>query len=165
MGGARSPHVPCAHCGTARACTTVILEQRVCRPCTLRFRRRPGACPGCGETKVLAFYNPQRRPACAACTGHKPVYGCAECGREDNSFGTKCGHCTLTERLTALLSDPAGGIHPRLQPVFDTLNNGPRSQTTLYWLTRNSSRPDILQSMARGELDISHAAFEQLPPD
>jgi hypothetical protein len=163
VGRARSPHVPCAHCGTARACTTVILEQRVCRPCTLRFRRRPGTCPGCDEAMVLAFYDPQRRPSCAACTGNEPVYGCAECGREDNSFGTKCGPCTLTERLTTLLSDPTGRIHPSLQPVFDTLNTGPRSQTTLYWLTRQSSRPDILQSMARGELDISHAAFETLP--
>ncbi|PZS25287.1 MAG: hypothetical protein DLM59_20535, partial [Pseudonocardiales bacterium] len=163
MGRARSPHVSCAHCDTVRACTTIILEQLVCRPCMLRFRRSPGTCPGCDGAKVLAFYDPQRRPACAACTGNKPAYGCAECGREDSPFGTKCGPCTLTDRLTALLSDPAGGIHPRLQPVFDTLNTGRRSQTTLYWLTRKSGRPDVLRSMARGELDISHAAFEQLP--
>jgi hypothetical protein len=129
----------------------------------LRFRRRPAACPDCGEAKVLAFYDQQRRPACANCTGNKPVYGCAECGREDNSFGTKCGPCTLSERLTDLLADPSGRVHPQLQPVFDTLNTGPRAQTTLYWLTRKSSRPDVLQAMARGELDISHAAFEQLP--
>jgi hypothetical protein len=131
----------------------------------LRFRRTPQGCPGCCEPKVLAFYDEQRRPACAGCTGNEPIYACAECGREDNPFGTKCGPCILRQRLTDLLSDPTGQIHPQLRPVFDALTDGPRPQTTLYWLTRSSSRPDILRAMARGERDISHAAFERLPAD
>ena len=61
-----------------------------------------------------------------------------------------------------LLSVPGGGIHPQLQPVFDTLVAGPRAQTTLYWTTR-SAGPDILRRMAIGDLPISHQAFEQLP--
>ncbi|PZS35839.1 MAG: hypothetical protein DLM59_02250 [Pseudonocardiales bacterium] len=66
------------------------------------------------------------------------------------------------------MSDASGRIHPRLRPVFDTLLAAPRPQGTLYWLTRDSSRPDkarpdILRSMALGELDISHAAFEAMP--
>ena len=97
-------------------------------------------------------------------TRHPAVYGCAECGREDNSFGTKYGPCSLTERLTTLLSDPSGRIQPRLHLVLDTLYTGPRSQTTLYWLTRKSSQPDILQAMARSELDISHAAYRARDP-
>ena len=124
----------------------------------LPLARAPPRLSGLRPAQSACLLRPgNARPACAHCTGNTARYGCAECGREDNPFGTKCGSCTLTERLTALLERlrPAPFI-PRLQPVFDTLNTGPRAQTTLYWLIRKSSRPDVLQSMARGELDISH---------
>jgi len=129
----------------------------------LRFRRAPAPCPGCDELKILAFYDDQRRPSCAVCTTNPAIYGCRRCGREDSPFGANCAPCTLHDRLTVLLSDPTGGIHPQLRPVFDTLLAGPRPQTTLYWLTRASSRPDILRRMASGDLAISHASFDQLP--
>ncbi|WNV75269.1 hypothetical protein [Geodermatophilus sp. DSM 44513] len=153
----------CGQCGQLRPCHRKILEQWICQTCVLRFRRAPASCPGCGGLKVLAFYDAGRRPACADCTGHDPVYACPACGREDSPFGRHCGPCTLRQQLTELLTDPSGGIHPQLQPVFDALMAAPRPQTTLYWLTRASSRPDILRDMARGELEISHAAFETLP--
>lgn len=155
----------CGQCGQLRPCHRKILEQWVCQTCVLRFRRAPGPCPGCGGLKVLAFYDAGRRPACAGCTGHDPVYACPACGREDSPFGRHCGPCTLRQQLTELLADPSGRIHPQLQPVFDALLAGPRPQTTLYWLTRASARPDILRDMARGELQISHAAFDTLPAD
>jgi hypothetical protein len=112
---------------------------------------------------VLAFYDTRRRPSCASCTGHDPVYACVECGREDSPFGRKCGPCALRERLAELLADPSGNIHLKLRPVFDALMAAPRPQSVHYWLTRSSSRPDLLRAMARGEMEISHAAFEQLP--
>jgi hypothetical protein len=141
----------------------VILEQRVCQRCLLRFRRAPGRCPGCTQIKVLAFHDALRRPSCAACTGNDPVYACIDCGREDNPFGRRCGPCEVRLRLTALLADPTGKVHPQLQPVFDALLAAPRPQSTLYWLTRASSRPDILRGMALGELAISHGTFEAMP--
>lgn len=159
------PVAVCGHCRTRRAGPHVVLGERACGVCQLRVRRAPGQCPGCGQVKVLAFYDPQRQPSCATCTGNRPVYGCAQCGREDEPFGAKCGPCTLRERLTELLTDPTGQIHPRLRPVLDALMAIPRTQSTLYWLTRTSSRPDLLRAMARGELPISHASFDLLPPD
>ncbi|WP_159850320.1 hypothetical protein [Nocardia sp. CY41] len=129
----------------------------------MRRRRTAQICPGCGEQKVLAFYDEQRRPACTACTGNTSSFACRDCGREDNVFGACCATCTLRHRLTALLSDDTGQVHPQLRPVYNTLLTGPRPQTTLYWLTRRSSRPDILRLMARGEMAISHAAFDDLP--
>ncbi|WP_249644027.1 hypothetical protein [Nocardia sputi] len=131
----------------------------------MRRRRAVQVCPGCGEQKVLAFYDEQRRPACTACTGNTSSFACRDCGREDNVFGACCATCTLRHRLTDLLSDDTGQVHPLLRPVYDTLLTGPRAQTTLYWLTRRSSRPDILALMARGEMAISHAAFDDLPCD
>src|SRR5215203_7382684 len=67
-----------------------------------------------------------------------PIYACDQCGREDSHWGRRCAPCVLTERLTALLSQPGAGIHPRLQPIFDVLVCGPRPQTTLYWLDHST---------------------------
>jgi len=158
------PQVECGHCGTSARCPTVILEQPVCQTCRLRFLRNPGPCPGCGVVKVLAWYDPHRRPACATCTGNPPPYACRRCGREDSSWGLLCAPCTLSDRLTDLMSTPDGtGIHPRLQPVFDTLLTSPRPQSTLFWMTRRQVGPGILRAMATGELPISHEAFTHLP--
>ncbi len=99
---------------------------------------------------------------CATCAGTQAIYGCARCGREDNRFGRMCAPCTLQDRATELLADASGRVHPQLQPVYDALLAGPRPQTTLYWFTR-STGPSILQAMARGEMEISHAAFAALP--
>ena len=150
------PRTTCAHCGQQKRCLRLILEEPVCGNCVLRFGRTATTCPGCGGTKVLAFYDAQRRPACATCTGNKPSYACVKCGREDSPHGRKCAPCVLAERATELLSDPSGRIHPQLQPVFDTLLAGPRPQTTLYWFNR-STGPGILRAMAQGEIEITHA--------
>lgn len=91
------------------------------------------------------------------------MYACQQCGREDSQWGRRCSLCVLAEGATALLSEPDGGIHPRLQPLYDTLLAGPRPQTTLYWFDR-STGPDLLRSMAQGQVEeISHATFESLP--
>ena len=156
------PRTTCAHCGQAKRCLREILEKPVCGNCVLRFGRTATTCPGCGGTKVLAFYDAQRRPACATCTGNKPYYACVKCGRKDSPHGRKCAPCVLAERATELLTDPSGRIHPQLQPVFDTLMAGPRPQTTLYWFNR-STGPGILHAMALGEIEITHAAFESMP--
>lgn len=104
----------------------------------------------------------QRRPACAGCTGNPALYACETCGREDSQWGRSCAPCVLTERATTLLAQPGGGIHPQLQPVYDALLAGPRPQTTLCWFDR-STGPDLLRSMARGDLEISHATFQAMP--
>lgn len=154
--------MPCGHCGQLKKCSRTILEQPVCQICMLRYARAPSPCPGCSATKVLAFYDAQRRPACATCTGNPAVYACQACGREDSRWGRNCAPCVLAERATTLLSQPGGGIHPQLQPVYDALLAGPRPQTALYWFDR-STGPDLLAAMARGEYEISHATFAALP--
>lgn len=162
MSRPRREPVSCGHCGQLRKCSRLILEQPVCQTCMQRYARAAKPCPGCGQVRVLAFYDSQRRPACARCTGNDPVYACTACGREDSQWGRRCAPCVLAERAAALLASPEGGIHPRLRPVYDVLLAGPRPQTTLYWFTR-STGPAILSAMARGELAISHATFEAMP--
>jgi hypothetical protein len=106
------PLTTCAHCGQQKRCLRVILDEPVCKNCVLRFGRTATTCPGCGGIKVLAFYDEQRRPACAACTGNEAYYACADCGREDSPHGRRCAPCVLAERATELLTDPTGRIHP-----------------------------------------------------
>ena len=151
----------CAHCGELKKCPRLILDKPVCGTCVLRFGRAPLPCPGCEEPKILAFYDALGRPACATCTGNRPVYACVACGREDSKFGSRCAPCVLSERLSALLADGTGGIHPDLQPVFDALMAGRRPQTALYWLTR-SEGSGILRDMAQGHIAISHTAFDEM---
>lgn len=165
MGRALIPPRTCPDCGRSTKYTRVFLEQRFCEACWMRRRRTTQVCPGCGQSKVLAFYDEHRRPACTSCTGNSSSFACHNCGREDNVFGACCASCTLADRLTALLADTTGRVHPQLQPVYDALFSGARPQTTLYWLTRRSARPDILTMMARGDIAISHATFDDLPGD
>ncbi|MFE7720819.1 hypothetical protein ACFU44_17445 [Nocardia rhizosphaerihabitans] len=158
------PRSVCPRCGKLDRCTRQILdESSICDACYLRFRRNAQLCPHCLELKVLAFHDDRKQPACAACTGNEPMFGCPGCGREDQRYGSHCARCTLAERATRLLADHSGRIHPRLQPVFDAWMAGHRHQTTLTWLIRRSSCPEILQAMAQGELPISHATFDELP--
>lgn len=157
------PRQPCAHCGAMRRCPTVILGQPVCHNCRHRFGRHPATCPGCGQLRVLAWFDHTDRPACAGCTANPPIFACQSCGREDMPFGARCGVCVLEERAAALLADGTGQIHPRLLPVYDALLAARRPQTVLSWLSYRPQGPAILQAMARGEIAISHEAFEQLP--
>lgn len=154
----------CGYCGEYKRCARLILAKPACELCRVRFARVPKTCPGCGEVKVLAFYDSDGRAACAACTGAKPVYGCATCGREDSHFGTRCGPCVLSERATALLADATGQVRPELQPVFEALMAARRPRSVLYWF-HHSSGPAILRAMATGEIEISHGVFDRLPHD
>ena len=162
MSRRREP-VPCGHCGLLKQCSRIILEQSVCQPCQLRFARDAQTLPRLwGASRCWRSTTPSAgRPAPAAPV-NRAVYACDQCGREDSQWGRRCAPCVLTERLTALLSEPGAGIHPRLQPLFDVLICGPRPQTTLYWFDR-STGPATLAAMARGEVEISHAAFEAMP--
>ena len=141
----------------------MILGELVCERCRLRFSRQAKTCPGCNQPRVLAFFDDQGRPACARCTGNRPIYACKACGREDSQFGARCAVCTLEERATTLLADDTGRVHPQLQPLYDVLLRARRPQTVLYWFNRRSGGPEILKAMAEGQVDISHQAFEQLP--
>jgi hypothetical protein len=112
---------------------------------------------------VVAWFDDAGQPACARCSGNRPIFACKSCGREDMPFGARCAVCVLTERATALLADGTGAVHPRMQPVYDALLAARRPQTVLSWLSQRPQGPAIVGRMARGEIAISHDAFEQLP--
>jgi hypothetical protein len=139
--------------------------RNVCHNCRVRLERNPAPCPGCGVIRVLAFTDTHGAALCAGCAGETPTFCCDQCGREDNSYGARCGPCTLRERATELLTNPTSGqIHAQLQPVFDVLMLAERPQSAIYWLRRKpGDGPRLLGAMARGEIEISHESFAQLP--
>lgn len=157
----------CGWCGRTGG-YIVLPHTRICGPCYRHRHYHPAACPGCAEIRPLAWPDEHGRTVCAGCAGQPSIFACAQCGSEDYPYGhVRCARCTLHERLTALLTDPAtGDIHERLRPVFDTLLGGERPQTGIYWLMRGKRiGPTLLAGMARGEIAISHDTFHDLPMD
>lgn len=106
---------------------------------------------------------------CAGCAGAVSVFACRECGSEEHPYSySRCAHCYLRELLHAVLTDPVTGtIHHRLAPVFDTLIDSRRPQTTLWWLTKPGSvAAGVFEELATGRLPISHDTFrDRLPVD
>lgn len=91
-------------------------------------------------------------------------FACTECGHEDHPYGARrCARCILRERLT----DPStGAVHTRLRPVFDELLGSELPQTGIWWLLKKpGTGPALLARMARGEIDIAHETFRDLPQD
>lgn len=96
------------------------------------------------------------------------MFACVGCGREDHPYGAdRCARCVLTERLTALLTDPGTGtVHQALQPLFDELAGADRPQSVLTWLTKPpATGARLLALMAQGQMPISHDTFRALPSD
>ena len=158
--------VVCSRCEVAKPRGIIVQGHNVCHNCRTRLQRHPALCPSCAVVRVLAFKDADGVDVCAGCVGEEPTYRCRGCGREDNSYGVSCGPCTLKERLTAILSDPdTGQIHARLVPLFDALIKADCPQSAMYWLQRPpGDGPRLLGAMARGEVEISHQAFEGLAP-
>jgi hypothetical protein len=150
---------------------------RLCWRCKQRRHRDPRTCPGCARTRPLAWVatnDGAPGPAvgievCADCAGAISVFACKTCNSEEHPYSySRCARCYVRELLTEILTDPAtGDIHRQLQPVFDLLVNGPRPDSTYWWLTKPGTvAPAILAAMATGRLPISHAPFrEQFPMD
>jgi len=157
----------CFDCGGTNHLTR-LPHGRLCARCRRRRHYHPHQCPGCGVVRPLAWLDDELI-VCASCAGVESIFACHECGREDQPYGgRRCARCTLRERLTDLLNDPATGqIHTRLRPVFDELVNSERPQTGMWWLIKKKpgTGPRLLAQMARGEIEISHDTFRARPSD
>jgi len=151
----------CVECGQVAKTRPGLLDGPVCNRCVERLRNNPGPCPGCGDTKILAFLHDQQR-VCATCAGQPPRFACKQCGREDHQHGRRCAVCVLRDRVAALLAGPDGQTHPGLAPLGDALCAVDRPKSTLHWL-QYSHGPAVLRRMALGEIAVSHAGLDALP--
>lgn len=131
----------CMDCGSSNV-KVILPHGRLCQRCRQRRHYYPRPCPGCSQTRPLAWVGSDGPASglevCADCAGAVSVFSCKECGSEEHPYSyTRCARCHVRELLTEILTDPATGtVHHRLVPVFDLLTSSRRPQTTYWWLTR-----------------------------
>jgi hypothetical protein len=154
----------CGRCGQRRFIGGWWPDGPVCRTCHDRALLVRGACPGCGHHRVLPGLAPDGRPVCTDCAGFRTSYTCRRCGHEGKLHGGKlCTRCAFADRLTELLDDGNGRIHPDLTPLFEVLVRMENTLTGLTWLYKPyTSR--FLRGLATGKIPLSHEAFDKLRP-
>ena len=160
----------CCRCGRRRNKAGSWPDGHVCRTCFDRALRARGACPGCGQERIL----PGRRPGdgaaiCTGCAGFSQSFACARCGSEGKLHGGRlCTRCAFAGRLAGLLDDGTGAIRPELAPLADALLAMDNPLSGLTWLYprqgRSGSADDLLRRLGRGEIQLTHEAFNGLQP-
>ncbi len=160
----------CCRCGRRKNKAGAWPDGHVCRACADRALRTRGTCPGCGQERAL----PGRRPGdgaaiCTSCAGFSQSFACARCGFEGKLHGGRlCTRCAFGDRLAGLLDDGSGRIPPELVPLADALLAMDNPLSGLTWLYpregRAGSADDLLRRLARGEIELSHEAFNDLQP-
>lgn len=159
----------CVRCGIW-ATTVMLPTGPICYRCRRHIAYHPGLCPECFELRPIAYPSTSNYNVlvCAGCAGEHSIFACTGCGREDHPYGRdRCARCILTERLTALLTDPGTGrIRAELVPLYDELAAARRPHSVITWLQKPPATGfRLLGLMARDELAISHDTFRDLPAD
>lgn len=160
----------CCRCGRRKNKAGAWPDGHVCRACADRALQTRGTCPGCGQERVL----PGRRPGdgvaiCPGCAGFSQSFACARCGFEGKLHGGRvCTRCAFADRLAGLLDDGTGRIRPELAPLADALLAMDNPLSGLTWLYprqgRSGSADDLLRRLGRGEIQLTHEAFNHLQP-
>ena len=142
----------CCRCGRRKNKAGSWPDGHVCRTCFDRALRARGACPGCGQERIL----PGRRPGdgtaiCPGCAGFSQSFTCARCGFEGKLHGGRlCTRCAFAGRLAGLLDDGTGAIRPGLAPLADALLAMDNPLSGLTWLYtrkgRDGSPEDLIRS-------------------
>ena len=160
----------CCRCGRRKNKAGAWPDGHVCRTCADRALRRRGPCPGCGQERVLPGVRPGDGAAiCPGCAGFSRSFACTRCGFEGKLHGGRlCTRCSFADRLAGLLDDGTGSIRPELVPLADALLAMDNPLSGLTWLYprqgRSGSAGDLLRRLGRGEIQLTHEAFDDLQP-
>ena len=133
-GGPPSRTDTCAHCGEARSAPVSSWTSRSASAACCGSGALPLPCPGCGELKVLAFYDADGRPALRHLHRERPCLCLRRLRSRRQPLRAPMRALRGPRRSRAARTRP--GDPSALQPVFDALIAGPRPQSALYWLTR-----------------------------
>jgi hypothetical protein len=122
-----------------------------------------GALPGCKPERLLPGRDAAGTAICWDCASISRDFFCDRCGFEGLLLGGRlCEHCTLSDRLTVLLDDGTGRIHPRLVALHQLLVSLDRPKSRLIWLC-NPQGPALLRDFATGTVPFTHDAIQALP--
>jgi hypothetical protein len=108
-------------------------------------------------------------PICTGCAEFSQSFTCARCGFEGKLHGRRlCTRCAFAGRLAGLLDDGTGAIRPELAPLADAQLAMDNPLSGLTWLYprqgRSGSADDLLRRLGRGEIQLTHEAFNGLQP-
>ncbi|GAB3583378.1 recombinase XerD [Calidifontibacter terrae] len=153
----------CARCqrlaGKAR---TTWPDGRICGTCFYEAMRTTGACPRCGDVRLLPGRDTSTEaPICGPCAGIGNLT-CDGCGQEAEHYRRgRCARCCLTEDLRELLlpgrTDPA-----RAAKTVHLLAAADRPESVLTWMRSGKVR-DLLTRIGTAELPLTHAALDAEP--
>lgn len=164
------PRTPCAVCGELAAVHAYVDGDPTCDRC-YRSTRRP--CGACGRIRIITVRATAGKPdLCRACHW-APTARCTRCGMTALVTGVLVGEpvcfgCVAVATLAAVITRPDGTRDERLAPLLELFARVDQPRTLLIWLNRKPSktRPtrgvDLLATIARGELDLTHDALDRL---
>lgn len=95
---------------------------------------------------------------CPTCNGTSFTFNAAAPG------GFRCERCTLNAMMLEVLQDSNGAVNPHLLGFVEALSAVESPGTAIQWLRRGRAR-DLLVAMARGEMDLSHEALDEVGGD
>lgn len=160
---APSLYLPCPRCQLEYEPVVRWPDGAICGYCYQQAKRTRGTCATCGHIGVLPGRTPTGENTCRRCSGIRINVDCVECGTEDELYRAGlCWRCTLGKHVDRVLAGDDGSIKPALLPLADALKQMSRPNSGLTWI-RQQPVDDLLKRLARGEVAISHAAFDDLP--
>jgi hypothetical protein len=166
-----TPRPLCAECAgrTSRTCVSCRRDRPaqaiwtigpVCNTCYDGKRGRCGRCNGMG-----LIVRVDGESICHQCAGRPTSNNCAACGKADRLYENRqCAHCVLDQRLRELLPDQTDKSKISFVPVRELLLQHSEPKTIIAWLRKSPLGVALLSALARGEIEVSHRAIDQLKP-
>lgn len=149
----------CSICGRS---APAVVAKLTGKPCCQACLQRRARCTGCGMVRPIRD-GTLTEPVCATCTRPGASWHtCPGCGERSQHRRRRCGRCSLRARLTRLLDDGTGQVHPRLRALHEHLAAHERPDTVLAWLHKDTTS-SILSEIASGQRELTHAGLDELP--
>ncbi|WP_327398705.1 XRE family transcriptional regulator [Streptomyces sp. NBC_01288] len=155
---------PCTLCARTRAVGIFWPMGPVCGPCYAKARSMPALCASCGRQRILIGRTASGDLQCRTCAlPDGPPHRCTGCGESADLLpGRRCPRCTLTARVSDLLSGDAVTIPGSLEPLARVLTGAANPYPVLAWL-RRSPAAQLLGRLAREAGPLDHEALDALP--
>jgi len=154
---------PCARCGRDIPRLAVHWpEGRLCNVCYYHAIHTRGACPECGQDRLLPGPpNADGKPICSTCAAIPDDFHCERCAIEAGHHrGRLCARCALRDDLHGLL----GGVptNASLIGLLDALCASDRPESIIVW-KRSSKVQELLRKLGDDTIPASHEGLDAVP--
>lgn len=152
----------CARCGRMAAKIRVRWpDGPVCGICFTAALRTRGACPDCGQDRLLPGRNGDA-DICRDCAGITTKMTCDDCGTEAERFRAgHCIRCVIRLDLETLLQ-PHNPPDLRLKRLIQVLSEAQRPESIYTWM-RGAKAKELLTGLGTRDVGLSHEALDALP--